>query len=241
MLHKLRLQVWRTERVASTSAIASSLAHEICQPLSAILNNAQAGLRFLAQEQIDLNEIRELLADIVRDDKRAGNVISGLRTMLQKQEMPLEVIDLSACINEVMELLHAEFIRQNTEVIPMLEEHIMVWANKVQIQQVILNLVINALEAMNTQDSTRNVLHVQSMIMEGNAQVLIHDTGIGIPEDKLEAIFESFYTTKPHGMGVGLEICRGIIEAHSGKIWVESHNGNGATFYFKLPLSEYQA
>jgi signal transduction histidine kinase len=241
MLHKLRLQVWRTERVASTSAIASSLAHEICQPLSAILNNAQAGLRFLAQEQIDLNEIRELLADIVRDDKRAGNVISGLRTMLQKQEMPLEVIDLSACINEVMELLHAEFIRQNTEVIPMLEEHIMVWANKVQIQQVILNLVINALEAMNTQDSTRNVLHVQSMIMEGNAQVLIHDTGIGIPEDKLEAIFESFYTTKPHGMGVGLEICRGIIEAHSGKIWVESHHGNGATFYFKLPLSEYQA
>lgn len=236
LLHKLRLQVWRTERVASTSAIASSLAHEICQPLSAILNNAQAGLRFLAQEPVDLNEIRELLADIVRDDKRAGNVISGLRTMLQKQETPYEVINLSTCISEVLDLLHAEFIRQGAEVKPVLEEPIMVWANKVQIQQVILNLVINALEAMTTQNVNQRILHMQSMVIEGAARVSVHDNGVGIPEDKLEQIFEGFYTTKIHGMGVGLEICRAIIEAHSGKIWAESCPGNGATFHFNLPL-----
>lgn len=241
MLNKLRLQVWRNERVASTSVISSSLAHEICQPLSAILNNAQAGLRFLAQDQIDVNEIRELLADIVRDDKRAGNVISGLRNMLQKQETPYEVINLGTCINEVLELMHAEFIRQDAEVKPVLEEHIMVWANKVQIQQVILNLVINALEAMAAQDTLQRVLYVQCSKIDGRAQVSIRDTGPGIPQDKLETIFDGFYTTKPQGMGVGLEICRSIIEAHAGNIWAESQDGNGATFYFHLPLSEEAA
>lgn len=237
MLHRFRRQVWHADRVASTGAITGSLAHEICQPLSAILNNAQAGLRFLAQDRVDLEEMREILQDIVRDDKRAGSVINGLRAMLQQQETPYADIDLAQCIDEVITLLHSEFVRLDVEVERRLETNLTVRSNKTQIQQVLLNLMINALEAMTEQPAGERVLRVRATRADGKVQTSISDTGVGIAEDMLCQIFEGFYTTKSQGLGVGLEVCRSIVESHRGAIWAEANPDRGATFHFTLPLA----
>jgi PAS domain S-box-containing protein len=236
-LHKFRRQVWHTDRVASTGAISASLAHEICQPLSAILNNAQAGLRFLDHEQVDLAEMREIFQDIVRDDKRAAAIINGLRAMLQKQEAPYADIDLSQTIDDVLELLHSELIRHGVDVERDLEPGLSVRANKTQIQQVMLNLIINAQEAMAEKPEDERRLRIRATRADGKAQVSVSDTGIGIADDMLDGIFEGFYTTKPLGLGVGLEVCRSIMEAHRGAIWAEANPQRGATFRFSLPLA----
>lgn len=234
-LNKLRQQVWHVDRVASTGALAGSLAHELSQPLSAILNNAQAGLRFMARESIDVEEIREILSDIVRDDKRAGAVINGLRSMLQQREIPHANVDLARCIEEVIELLHSEFVRLNIVVDRALETGLTARANKTQIQQVLLNLMINAIEAMAEQPGER-ALKILLSRAEAKAQISICDNGTGIPEGKLERIFDGFYTTKPQGLGMGLEVCRSIIEIHRGAIWAENNPDRGATFYVTLPV-----
>ena len=221
--------------MASTGALAGSLAHELSQPLSAILNNAQAGLRFMAKESIDVDEIREILGDIVRDDKRAGAVINGLRSMLQQRETPHANVDLAQCIEEVIELLHSEFVRLNIAVDRALETGLNARANKTQIQQVLLNLMINAIEAMAEQPGERTLKIVLSRA-EAKAQISICDNGTGIPEGKLERIFDGFYTTKPQGLGMGLEVCRSIIEIHRGAIWAENNPDRGATFYVTLPV-----
>jgi two-component system sensor kinase FixL len=234
-LNKLRRQVWHVDRVASTGALAGSLAHELSQPLSAILNNAQAGLRFMAKENIDVGEIREILGDIVRDDKRAGAVINGLRSLLQQRETPHTEIDLTQCIEEVIELLHSEFVRLNIVVERILEYGLIVRANKTQIQQVLLNLMINAIEAMAEQPGERTLKILLSRD-EARAQISIRDNGTGIPEGKLERIFDGFYTTKPQGLGMGLEVCRSIVELHRGAIWAENNPDRGATFYLTLPV-----
>ncbi|MFZ0106633.1 MAG: ATP-binding protein [Thiobacillus sp.] len=235
-LHKFRRQVWHTDRVASTGAISGSLAHEICQPLSAILNNAQAGLRFLDHEQVDLTEMREILQDIVRDDKRAAAIINGLRAMLQQQEAPYADIDLTQTIEEVLELLHSELIRHGVEVERLLEPGLSVRANKTQIQQVVLNLIINAQEAMMEKPEGERRLQIRAARADGKALVSVSDTGVGIAEDMLERIFAGFYTTKPQGLGVGLEVCRSIMESHRGAIWAEANPQRGTTFHFSLPL-----
>ncbi|MCU0810642.1 MAG: ATP-binding protein [Thiobacillaceae bacterium] len=236
-LHKFRRQVWHTDRVASTGAISGSLAHEICQPLSAILNNAQAGLRFLEHDQVDLTEIREILQDIVRDDKRAAAIINGLRAMLQQQETPYADLDLTQAIEEVLELLHSELIRHGVEVERHLEPGLTVRANKTQIQQVMLNLIINAQEAMTEKPQGQRRLQIRAARADGKALVSVSDTGIGIAEDMLDRIFEGFYTTKPQGLGVGLEVCRSIMESHRGAIWAEANAEGGATLHFSLPLA----
>jgi len=236
-LNKFRRQIWHTDRVASTGAISASLAHEICQPLSAILNNAQAGLRFLDHDRVDLGEMREILQDIVRDDKRAGTIINGLRAMLQQQETPYADIDLAQCIEEVLDLLHSELIRHGVEVEHSLEAHLTVQANKTQIQQVALNLLINAQEAMLEQPEGERRLRIRATHADGKARVSVSDTGIGIAEDMLDRIFEGFYTTKAQGLGVGLEVCRSIMESHQGAIWAEANPDRGATFHFTLPLA----
>jgi C4-dicarboxylate-specific signal transduction histidine kinase len=236
-LHKFRRQVWHTDRVASTGAISGSLAHEICQPLSAILNNAQAGLRFLDHEQVDLTEIREILHDIVRDDKRAAAIINGLRAMLQQQETPHADLDLAQAIEEVLELLHSELIRHGVEVVRHLDPGLTVRANKTQIQQVLLNLIINAQEAMTEKPQGQRRLLVRAARADGKAQVSVSDTGVGIAKDMLDRIFEGFYTTKPQGLGVGLEVCRSIMESHRGAIWAEANPEGGATLHLSLPLA----
>jgi C4-dicarboxylate-specific signal transduction histidine kinase len=240
-LHKFRRKIWHTDRVASTGAISASLAHEICQPLAAILSNAQAGLRFLDHERVDLGEIREILEDIVRDDKRAGTIINGLRAMLQRQETPHADIDLAQCIEEVMELLHSELIRHGVDVERVLEPNLTVRANKTQIQQVILNLTINAIEAMADQPHGGRKLLIRAMRDEGKAHVSLRDSGVGIAPDMLDKVFEGFYTTKQQGLGVGLEVCRSIMHSHQGSILAEANADRGTTFHFTQPLAQVDA
>jgi len=238
-LNKLRRQVWHVDRVASTGVLAGSLAHELSQPLSAILNNAQAALRFLGKEKIDVDEIREILGDIVRDDKRAAAVINGLRSMLQQRETPHENVDLARCLGEVLELLHSEFVRLNIVADIVLETRLTVKASKTQIQQVLLNLMMNAIEAMAEQPDARTLV-IKLAPDDAKARISICDNGTGIPEGMLNRIFDGFYTTKPQGLGMGLEVCRSIIESHRGTIWAENNPDRGATFYFTLPADPAQ-
>jgi len=235
-LQRLRVQLWHADRVTQTGAIAASLAHEINQPLAAILSNAQAGLRFMAGPNLNLEEIREILTDIVRDDKRAGAVISGLRGLLQRKTTQRETLGLPGTIQEILDLLHGELLDRHIEVHLQLEADCLVVVDKTQIQQVILNLVMNAVEAMQHQPAGQRQLQVTlTRPSAGEARVTVCDSGPGIHGEQQEKLFEAFWTTKEQGMGIGLPISRSIIESHGGRIWFVNNTDRGVTFYFALP------
>jgi PAS domain S-box-containing protein len=236
-MRRLRLQAWHADRVARTGAITSSLAHELNQPLAAVLSNAQAALRFLARENPDLNEIREILGDIVHADKRAGAVISGLRSMLRRAETHREKISLAEAIRETMDLLHGELLGRQVEAKRHCESDCFVLADKAQIQQVILNLIMNSIEAMQEQPVHRRRLEVALTHPKADtAQIAVRDSGPGVPDEQIAKLFEAFWTTKSQGMGIGLPICRSIVESHGGRIWHANNGNGGATFYFTLPV-----
>lgn len=223
-------------RVSTLGELSASLAHELNQPLAAILSNAQAGLRFLDQGDADLQEIREILQDIARDDKRASAVITGLRSLARRQETQRERIDLAAVLQQVQELLHSELVARQVQVEMDLEAGCTVLVDGAQIQQVVLNLIMNAVEALEGQPADQHRLQLSLVRTgEGEAQVAVRDSGKGIPADRLTNVFDPFWTTKPQGMGLGLGICRSIVESHGGKIWVERNAAQGVTFYFQLP------
>jgi C4-dicarboxylate-specific signal transduction histidine kinase len=156
---------------------------------------------------------------------------------LQQQETPHADLDLTRAIEEVLELLHSELMRHGVRVERHLEPGLMVRANKTQIQQVMLNLIINAQEAMSEEPEGERRLRIHAARADGKAQVSVSDTGIGIADDMLDRIFEGFYTTKPQGLGVGLEVCRSILESHRGAIWAANNPERGAIFHFNLPLA----
>ena len=236
-MRRLRLQSWHADRVARTGAITSSLAHELNQPLSAVLSNAQAALRFLAKENPDLDEIREILADIVHADKRAGSVISGLRSMLRRTETPRDMISLKEAIGETLDLLHSELLGKQVEAKMDCESDCFVLADKAQIQQVILNLMMNSVEAMQDQPVPRRLLEVALTRPETDtAQIEVRDSGPGVPDEQSGKLFEPFWTTKSQGMGIGLPLCRSIVESHGGRIWFANNGYGGATFCFTLPV-----
>jgi PAS domain S-box-containing protein len=237
-MQSLRKQAWHADRVERTGALAASLAHELTQPLTAILSNAQAAMRFLSRDDTDLDEIRAILQDIVRDDKRAAGVINGLRAMLRRQDVPRERIDLRASLEEVIELMHSEFLDRGVDVGKSLVPRCMVMSDKTQLQQVMLNLLLNACEAMATVARGERHLWI-SMARSGEKEVRIavRDSGPPIPEEQLSRVFDSFFTTKQQGLGMGLAVCRSIIQSHGGSIHVERNPDRGVTFLFTLPLA----
>ncbi len=240
-LHEVRRQVWHTDRVASVAALSVSLAHELSQPLCAILSNSQAGLRFLAHERVDLEEIRAIFQDIVRDEKRASTVLNGLRAFLRKQEVPFAEVDLGQCIDETLDLLHSEIVRRGAEVERVWGGRIAIWANKTQLQQVVLNLVTNALEAMAEQPEDERLLQVRTRLVGALATVSVSDNGPGIAPDAIEHVFDGFHTTKAQGLGIGLAVCKSIVESHKGRIWVEANPERGVTFSFSLRVARETA
>ena len=224
-------------RVTMLGELSGSLAHELNQPLTAILSNAQAAQRFLAHDNTDLNEVRDILADIVAEDKRAGEVIRRLRLLLKKGEVQHQPFDINEVVREVLKLVRSDLVNQGmaveAELAPALPE---VNADRVQLQQVLLNLVMNACDAMAGGPAGDHKLIIRTELAGSEGiRVSVADRGVGLASENLEKVFEPFFTTKVQGMGLGLSVCRSIITAHGGKLWATNNPGRGATFQFTLP------
>jgi PAS domain S-box-containing protein len=226
-------------RVTALGELSSSLAHELTHPLTAILSNAQAAQRFLADDDVDLDEVREILNDIVTQDQRAGDVIHSLRLMLKKGELQehCDDVDLNEVIRDVVNLMRSDLINRNVTLDTDLAQKLpAITGDRVQLQQVLLNLALNGCEAMADYNSSERRLLIASQWENGAVRVSVADRGSGIPEEKMQQVFERFFTTKKEGMGLGLSVCRTIIDAHRGKIWATNDAGCGATFHFSLPI-----
>jgi PAS domain S-box-containing protein len=237
---RLRAQLAHLDRVGTVGALTAAIAHETNQPLAAILSNAQAALRLMNAERPDLEEVRGALEDIVADDKRASKVIHGLRAMVKKQERQVESYDLNGVVREVMNLVQSEIILRKASVTTRLEPEIPIaYGDPVQIQQVVLNLLMNALDAVRTQPPhARHIFVSTGTEARGDVTVSVADSGQGVDGDQIEDVFQSFFTTKAHGMGLGLTICRSIVEEHGGRMWAENRPQGGARFSFRLPLGK---
>lgn len=233
----LRKQLSHITRVNTMGEMAASLAHELAQPLTAIRSNAQAARILLASGGIDLAELDEILADIVADNQRAGEMIRRHRSMLKKGDFDVRPQDLNDLIREVEALVRNDALLKDVSLSMHLAEGLpRIRGDRIQIQQILLNLMMNAIEAMAIPSIPKRRLEVRTR-SGGPGEVLaaFRDTGPGIPEDQLERIFEPFVTSKAEGMGLGLSICRTIIESHGGRLWAESNPGGGATFHLAFP------
>jgi signal transduction histidine kinase len=238
---RARAELLRVERLLRLNEMTGSLAHELNQPLAAILSNAQAGLRFLQSGKIDLDEFREILQDIVQDDQRAGNVIRSLRSMVKREEVERNPVILNNVLNDVIQIFHTESIFRNVRVEAELDGSLPpIMGDKVQLQQVALNLILNAADAMSNIPSDHRKIILRTGVKDGRIRVTVRDFGPGIDKENLERIFEPFFSTKGSGLGMGLNICRTIVEAHGGRIWAENNPDKGATFVFELPTIRNQ-
>jgi C4-dicarboxylate-specific signal transduction histidine kinase len=227
-------------RVATLGELSGAIAHELNQPLTAILGNAQAARLILARRDHDLEEIRAILEDIVADGSRAGEVIRRLRTMFRKAEALLEPLDLNEVAAEVLELAHGELLERRVSVTASLAADLpAIRGDAIQLKQVLLNIVINACDAMNDNQAAERGLTVTTARGEpGMVQVAVADRGSGIEPGLLERLFEPFVTTKAKGLGLGLSICRSIVAAHGGRLWAANNQDKGATFWVALPAAE---
>ncbi|HMM87943.1 sensor histidine kinase [Bradyrhizobium sp.] len=225
-------------RQATTGELSSSIAHELNQPLGSILTNAETAELILQSDNPDLGEIREILADIKRDDQRAGEVIRRLRAFLKRTPFETRDIDLNEIIGEVFKFLSVQASARNVALyLQAAPGMLRIKGDPIQLQQVILNLVVNAMDAMAVLPYGRTVICRTELNGGSSAVISIVDSGPGIPADKLAQVFDPFFTTKTQGMGIGLSIARTIILAHKGQIWAENQSGGGAAFHFTLPLA----
>jgi C4-dicarboxylate-specific signal transduction histidine kinase len=235
-----RQQLIHLTRVAVLGELSGALAHELNQPLTAILSNAQTAQRLLARASSDPAELQEILADIVQDDHRAGAVLSKLRTLIRKEEIRYAELDLNQIVDEVLNLVHSDLIERRIHVETDLHDGLpSVRGDRVQIQQVLINLVRNACDAMTAAPDRPHRLFLATN-RHGNdgLAVTVADNGGGVPTDLRDRLFEPFVTTKSQGLGLGLTISRSILSAHGGKIWCENNPAGGAVFAFSLPLFE---
>ena len=232
-----RQQLTHLTRVALLGQLSGALAHELNQPLTAILSNAQAAQHFLAADRIDPDELHEILGDIVAADLRAGEVIRRLRALFKKGETQFQLLDANDVVREALDLAHGDLVTRNIEVIADLAPRLpAVTADRVQVQQVLLNLLVNAAEAMSANTPGERRLTVSTEALPGGGvQVSVADRGPGIPEDRRPRLFEPFFTTKPQGLGLGLSISRSIVTAHGGRLWSTNNPYRGATFHVALP------
>ncbi len=235
---KRREEIAHLGRVATMGELSASLAHELNQPLTAILSNAQAALRFLAGGKPDMDEIRDILADVVADDRRAGKVIERLRRLYRKGDIQKAPVDVNELIQEVISFITAETMIRNISIETSLDRRLpLVSGDKIHLQQVLINFILNASDAMNQNDFSGRKMVVSTRLVDDHmVQVSIMDNGIGLPHEVPDQVIEPFYTTKADGMGMGLSINRTIITAHSGRMWAENNLEKGATFHFTLPV-----
>jgi len=236
-LRATRRELARTSRQTTIGAMAASIAHEINQPLSALVTNGSIGLRLLAKADSDLDEVREVLKRIIDDGHRASQVVASIRAMFGKDQRDKSPVDIRDLISEVLALVHGELDSQRVSLQVKLHPELpRVMADRVQLQQVLLNLIMNAVEAMSSVENRERSLLVKSDF-HGKRDVLItvEDSGPGLDPKHMARIFDTFFTTKSHGMGLGLSICQSIIESHGGRLWASTRSPHGSVFYFQLP------
>ncbi len=235
-------QLAHLARAAMLGELSGALAHELNQPLSAILANAAAGQRFLAQVPPNLSEVREVLADIVHDDNRAGAVIARLRSLLKKGERRLQRLDINEIVADVLVLVRSDLIERRVLVETKLAPGLpLVLGDRVQAQQVLLNLLLNACDAMSDNPPRDRQLTIVTAPGDSGVLLSVVDQGVGIPEAIMDRIFEPFFTSKEHGMGLGLAICRSIMRTQGGRLWATNNPDRGATLWveFGLETSEF--
>lgn len=235
----MRLELSHFARVAMMGELTASLAHELNQPLTAILTNAQAAQRLLNLPTPDLVDVREILDDIMTDGHRASETIRRVRDLLTKSEPKYQALDLNTIIVDVVGFINNEMLAKHVAVTMQLTPDLpQVRGDRIQLQQVILNIILNALDAMKDMPAgQRHIDIISAWVDKESLQVSIKDTGTGISVDTLDKIFDPFFTAKPDGMGMGLAICRSIVEGHGGRLWAVNNGGRGATFRFTLPIA----
>ncbi len=222
-------------RAAVLGELSGAFAHELSQPLTSILGNAEAALQLLTKPDADLREIRTMVRDIVSDDVRAAEVIQRLRAMLTRGEISREPVDLANVIKDVLDLARIDLSTRHVSVDMAFDPYLpLVLGDRIQLQQVVLNLIVNACESMSSIDAHERRISITAHFESSSCEVMcaVRDHGAGIASDDLERIFQPFVTTKVQGLGMGLAICRSIIEAHGGRLWAENSPGGGATFNF---------
>jgi signal transduction histidine kinase len=233
-LRQLQVDLAHMSRVITVGQLGASLAHEIKQPIGAAVTNAEACVRLLDRDEPDLPEAREAALEMVRDARRAAGIIDRVRSLYQKGSSEPAMVDVNEVIGEMVVMLRSEANRHSVSMRADLAEGLpTVMADRVQLQQALMNLMLNGIEAMN---DTSGELSVRSMTTEdGQLVVSVSDCGIGLPVKQVERIFDAFFTTKPHGTGMGLSISRTIIESCGGHLWATPNAERGATFHFTLP------
>lgn len=240
-LRQAQTDLAHINRVTTMGELAASLAHEVIQPISATVTNAKTCMRWLQRDEPDLSEACAAAARIVKDGTLAGEIIKRIRSQFKKDALQREAVDLNEVIREMIALLRSEAMRHNISVRTTLAADLpQIIGDRVQLQQVTMNLIVNSIDAMKEVDGSRKLTIKSQRTENEQLQVSVSDTGIGIPPQQAEQIFNAFFTTKTHGTGMGLRISRSIVESHGGRLWADGDPGCGATFHFTLPAMPQQ-
>jgi signal transduction histidine kinase len=234
---EMQSELARANRVETIGQLTASITHEVNQPLATARNNLTAALNFLDRTPPDLVEVREALASAVKDNDRASTVVGRIRALMQKAPARTDSVNINEAVHEVLQLTHGEALKHVVSVRTQLADGLpLIQGDRVQLQQVVLNLILNAVQAMGGDaDSTREMLITTRQTEPNEVRLGVRDTGPGLNAEALPRLFEPFYTTKPDGMGMGLSICRSIIEAHGGRLWASGCEPRGALFQFTIP------
>ena len=238
-LTDVRAELARTARLASLGELAGSIVHEVNQPLTGISTSAEACLRWLARDPVAPGEARKSAMRVIEQGHRASNVVTGLRSLVRDAQLKFADVQINEAVDEVLLLSKRELVRAGITLRTDFDTSMpKIQADRVQLQQVVLNLVRNAIDAMTGVNGRARVLTASSKVTDGYASVTIGDTGLGIDPASRERLFDALYTTKGEGLGLGLSICRKIVSAHGGHLWVEKNTRHGATFAFALPFRQ---
>ncbi len=235
---RLHDELLHAGRISTLGELAGMLAHEINQPLSAIMSNTQAVKRYLSVPAPDLEEVKGILDDIIKEDARASEVINRMRAFLKKSKMEFEPLDLNSVLRDIVMLVKSDATRRDINVDLGLDPRLpFVRGDRIQLQQVALNLVLNAFESLNEQPLRKRSVQIRTALKNSQVIAAVKDNGTGLSVEGAEKAFQPLYTTKPEGLGMGLAICRSIILRHQGHIWAQNNPVEGTTFYFSLPAA----
>jgi C4-dicarboxylate-specific signal transduction histidine kinase len=237
-LRQAQAELAHVSRVTALGELTASIAHEVSQPIAGVVSNAEAASRWLAAEPPNLDKVREVLGQIVNDGMRAGDVIHRIRALIKKAPPRMARVDVNEAVRDIATLARSELLGHGVSLQTQLATGLpLIEGDRIQLQQVILNLTLNAVEAMSSVDEGAREMRISTAREASNGVlVTVRDSGPGLDPQSVDRLFEAFYTTKPDGLGMGLAICRSIIEAHGGRLWATANEPRGAMFQFTLPL-----